>query len=244
MAESVEKQFKSEKSEEKRLESDANDEETNETSQESTSKAKKVLKVRSEKRGIVYLSYIPPGMNIQKVKDIFAEFGEVTNVYLEPDKRSVATRKGRKIVRSFVEGWVEFRKKRIAKQVAELLNGKQVGGKRKNPYYDSIWNIKYLHKFKWSHLREQLVYEKALRDQRLRFEIGQAKKEANFYINMHDEYKRRQKRRDKQDLSDSNFSERDNYYRKRQRLTDEEIRRKKNETIEGVDIELLSKIFG
>ena len=32
------------------------------------------------------------------------------------------------------------------------LNGKQIGGSKKCPYKDELWNLKYLHKFKWNDL--------------------------------------------------------------------------------------------
>ena len=44
----------------------------------------------------------------------------------------------------FSEGWVEFTSKKVAKFVAENLNCKPVGGKRKSKAYDELWNIKYL----------------------------------------------------------------------------------------------------
>lgn len=44
----------------------------------------------------------------------------------------------------FTEGWLEFKSKRKAKQVHMFLNNQPVGGKKKNPYYDMLWNIKYL----------------------------------------------------------------------------------------------------
>lgn len=43
-----------------------------------------------------------------------------------------------------------------------------------------IWNIKYIPRFKWIHLSERLAYEKAAYKQRLRAEISQAKKEAQY----------------------------------------------------------------
>lgn len=42
--------------------------------------------------------------------------------------------------------------------------------------------MKYLHGFKWAHLNERLAYERAAHSQRMRAEISQAKREANFYI--------------------------------------------------------------
>ena len=82
----------------------------------------------------------------------------------------------------FSEGWVEFLDKKLAKQVAASLNNSQVGGKRRSPWYEEIWNMRYLHRFKWEHLNERLAYERAVHQQRLRTEISQVKKESNFYI--------------------------------------------------------------
>lgn len=84
--------------------------------------------------------------------------------------------------RSFSEGWVEFKRKKHAKQAALKLNNTMCGGKRKNPWYSELWNIKYLKKFRWTHLNERMAYEQELRKQRLRQEIQLAKKETNFYI--------------------------------------------------------------
>ena len=60
----------------------------------------------------------------------------------------------------YVEGWVEFAKKKEAKTAALALNGQQIGGKkRNNKYREDIWNIKYLSGFKWFHLTEKLEYD-------------------------------------------------------------------------------------
>ncbi len=82
----------------------------------------------------------------------------------------------------FTEGWVEFTNKKLAKKVALSLNNTQIGGKRRSRWFDEIWNIKYLPKFKWGHLNERLAYERAVHQQRMRAEISQVKKESNFYI--------------------------------------------------------------
>lgn len=42
----------------------------------------------------------------------------------------------------FTEGWVEFKNKKIAKLVAKKLNNQAVGGKKRNPWYEELWNIK------------------------------------------------------------------------------------------------------
>jgi ESF2/ABP1 family protein len=42
----------------------------------------------------------------------------------------------------YTEGWIEFKSKRDAKLIAKQLNNQQVGGRRRTPWYDEIWNIK------------------------------------------------------------------------------------------------------
>lgn len=56
----------------------------------------------------------------------------------------------------FVEAWVEFRDKVDAKRVASVLNNSPIGGKKRDRYHDDLWNVKYLSKFKWHHLKEKL----------------------------------------------------------------------------------------
>ncbi|CAG2249769.1 ABT1 [Mytilus edulis] len=99
-------------------------------------------------------------------------------IFLQPDDKAANTKKGR----MFTEGWVEFEDKKVAKSVATKLNSKQIGGKKKSRWYDEMWTLKYLHRFKWGHLNERLAYERAVHKQRMRTEIAQVKREANFYI--------------------------------------------------------------
>ena len=56
----------------------------------------------------------------------------------------------------YTEGWVEFVDKRIARSVADMLNAKTIGGKKGNRWRDDIWTMKYLPKFKWNMLTEQV----------------------------------------------------------------------------------------
>lgn len=76
---------------------------------------------------------------------------------------------------------MEFERKSVAKKVALFLNNKQVSTRKGSKHYDCIWNIKYLSRFKWTHLHERLAYEKAARRQKLRTEIQLAKRKTNFF---------------------------------------------------------------
>ncbi|XP_077293055.1 uncharacterized protein LOC143916050 isoform X2 [Arctopsyche grandis] len=149
-----------------------------ETTSASAEAPLRVLKLK--KRGIIYLSSIPPLMTVAKVRDVFGQYGELGRVYLQLPKNP-DTQKKRKSRLNFTEGWVEFESKRIAKKVSEMLNNQRIGTRKKSRYYDMVWNIKYLPRFKWVHLSERLAYERAVYKQRLRAEIAQAKKEATYF---------------------------------------------------------------
>lgn len=75
----------------------------------------------------------------------------------------------------------KIKDKNIAKRVAASLNNLPVGGKRRSKAREALWNLKYLHQFKWIHLSEQIAYEKSVKKQKLRAEISQAKRQAGFF---------------------------------------------------------------
>ncbi|KAI8501422.1 Activator of basal transcription 1 [Branchiostoma belcheri] len=135
--------------------------------------------------GVVYLSHLPPKMNPKNLRHMFSQYGEVGRTFLQPGdqhKRLMKKKPGGKRQRqNFVEGWVEFRDKRLAKRIALSLNNTPIETRRRSPFYGDLWSIKYLHRFKWTHLSEQLAYERAVREQRMRTEILQAKKETKFF---------------------------------------------------------------
>ncbi|KAK9377905.1 uncharacterized protein V1513DRAFT_435537 [Lipomyces chichibuensis] len=142
-------------------------------------------RAKIEKSGVVYLSRIPPYMKPEKVRQILSRFGELDRVFLAPeDPKSYARRVrfGGNKKRNFVEGWVEFKDKKKAKLAASTLNGNIIGGRKGSYYYDDILNIKYLPKFKWHHLTEQIAYENQVRQAKLRAEISQATKENKAFI--------------------------------------------------------------
>ncbi|KAK9353351.1 hypothetical protein V1505DRAFT_323506 [Lipomyces doorenjongii] len=142
-------------------------------------------RAKIEKSGVVYLSRIPPYMKPAKVRQILSRFGELDRVFLAPeDPKSYARRVrfGGNKKRNFVEGWVEFKDKKKAKLAASTLNGNIIGGRKGSYYYDDILNIKYLPKFKWHNLTEQIAYENQVRQAKLRAEISQATKENKAFI--------------------------------------------------------------
>lgn len=143
------------------------------------------LHQKIDKSGVCYLSRIPPFMKPQKLRTLLSRYGTLNRIYLAPESPTItARRKKYKHNRrqNFTEGWVEFTDKSVARSVATLLNGNQIGGKKRSFYYDDIWNIKYLPKFKWHHLAEQIAYEVKVREQRLKAEMAQARRENKTYV--------------------------------------------------------------
>ena len=81
-----------------------------------------------------------------------------------------------------MEGWVEFVDKKKARDCAALLNNTQIGGKRRSSHYSDLWMLRYLPKFKWEHLLEEIEFQKAIREQKMQMELLVAKKERDFYL--------------------------------------------------------------
>jgi len=140
-----------------------------------------------KRKGVVYISHIPPHMKPVKIRQMLSKHGDIGRVFLNPEDESSRSRriaKGGSKKHNFTEGWVEFLDKKVAKFVAEALNNTRMGGKHRAYYHDDLWNIKYLSGFKWNHLIEKRAYEKAVREQKLRAEIAQARREKDFYVSM------------------------------------------------------------
>ena len=51
---------------------------------------------------------------------------------------------------------MEFKDKKIARSVADMLNAQSIGGKKGTRWRDDVWTMKYLPKFKWNMLTEQV----------------------------------------------------------------------------------------
>lgn len=148
-------------------------------------KSAKSYERKKRKRGVIYMSRVPPFMRPVKVRSLMEQYGVVSNIYLVPEDKSI--RKNRKksggnTRKKFVEGWIEFEDKKLAKRVAESLNNTKIGGKKRSYYHDDIWNLKYLKGFKWRHLTEKIAYDRRMRETRLNAEMAKAARENNAYV--------------------------------------------------------------
>ncbi|EED92395.1 predicted protein, partial [Thalassiosira pseudonana CCMP1335] len=138
-----------------------------------------------EKRGILYLSRVPPRMGPAKVKTLLSDFGNITRVYLVEEDKTIRKKRrkaGGSGFKRYTEGWVEFESKKDAKLVGETLNMTRVTNHKRSTHYDDLWNVKYLKGFKWSHLTEKVAYERRVREQKLRVEMMEVRRENASYL--------------------------------------------------------------
>ncbi len=137
------------------------------------------------KRGVVYIARIPPRMGPTKAKQLLGHYGTITRIYLEEEDKAVRKRRQRASGTSggkrYIEGWVEYESKKVAKRVAHALNNTPITNHKRNVHFGDLWNLKYLSKFQWSHLTEKVAYERRMREQRLKIEMMKARKENQAY---------------------------------------------------------------
>mmetsp|Transcript_21630 Transcript_21630/g.30308 ORF Transcript_21630/g.30308 Transcript_21630/m.30308 type:complete len:276 (+) Transcript_21630:39-866(+) len=164
-----------------------------------------------KKRGIIYLSRIPPRMGPPKLKSLLSQHGIITRLYLAEEDKSARKRrlkasgnaKGRGGCKRYTEGWVEFEKKSVAKRLGQVLNNTPITNLKRDVHYGDLWNIKYLKHFKWDHLTEKVAYERRVKEQKIRLEMIHARRENQVFANLVEAGKtmdRIQQRRNKRNL--------------------------------------------
>lgn len=136
---------------------------------------------KSKKRGVIYFSSLPPYLKPRALKNLLQArgFEPITRIFLTPLMPSDSRQKGNKR-KTYSDGWVEFASKKTAKICAETLNARTIGGR--GYYRDDLLNVKYLHKFGWDDLMEQVQRERSEREAKRRIEDAQARKEQKMYL--------------------------------------------------------------
>ncbi len=139
----------------------------------STQRNNRVLpkSISKHKPGVVYLSRIPPFMRPSTVKTLLTTHGPISKIFLTPEPPTTYLRRkkgGGNKKHSFIDGWVEFERKKHAKQCVDAINGQTVGGKKGGWYRDDVWNAKYLRGFGWEDLMQGVRVEEREREERVR----------------------------------------------------------------------------
>ncbi|GAB0491564.1 hypothetical protein MMPV_002818 [Pyropia vietnamensis] len=137
------------------------------------------------RRGVVYLSRVPPGLKPSALREMLSPFGTVERTYLRAESdaaRSARLRGGGSRRSRYVDGWVEFSRKRHARRVVDLLNGQPMGTKKRSRFHDDLWCLRYLRGFRWEHLNESGGDARRERTNRVRAEVAAGRREKAFYL--------------------------------------------------------------
>jgi ESF2/ABP1 family protein len=113
--------------------------------------------------GVVYISRIPPGMRPPKVRHLMTQYGEVGRVYLQQEGASGIFL----LILSSLTYMTDpkrayLRKKFTATKKAHFTDAQPIGGKKGTRWRDDVWTMKYLPRFKWDMLTEQIGKTSAL----------------------------------------------------------------------------------
>ncbi|VDO05912.1 unnamed protein product [Haemonchus placei] len=132
---------------------------------------------KQRKSGVLYFSRIPPKFTPSRLQEYFEKHapGMIGRVHCTRNKNA------KTIENRYSEGWLEVKKKKVAKALAARFDNTPVGGKKREYTSSVLWNIKYLSSFKWVHLMEQLQYERAVSMHRMNAEIAQARRVAAHF---------------------------------------------------------------
>ncbi|KAF5898112.1 activator of basal transcription 1-like, partial [Clarias magur] len=122
---------------------DVEEQEDEEEQEDNDSEIKKA-KGKKCAPGIVYLGHIPPRIRPKHVRNMLAVYGEIGRIFLQSEDHSIK-RKKRKAGSNgsrYVEGWVEFRDKRVAKRVAVSLHNTPMTNRKRSHFSSDLWSIK------------------------------------------------------------------------------------------------------
>lgn len=132
---------------------------------------------KQRKSGVLYFSRIPPKFTPTRLQEYFERYapGMIGRVHCTRNKNS------KTIENRYSEGWLEVKRKKVAKALVARFDNAPVGGKKRDYTSSVLWNIKYLSSFKWVHLMEQLQYERNISMHRMNAEIAQARRVAAHF---------------------------------------------------------------
>ena len=154
----------------------------------------------SHKPGVIYLSRIPPFMRPSTVKTLLSTYGPISKIFLTPEPPTTYLRRkkgGGNKKHSFIDGWVEFTKKKHAKQCVDAINGQIVGGRKGGWYRDDVWNARYLRGFGWSDLMQSVRAEEREREEKVRVGTKREGRERGEFLRNLERSKMEETRREK-----------------------------------------------
>lgn len=151
--------------------------------------SKKLAKKQSSgKTGVIYLSRVPPGMELTSLRSLLSRAGPTGRIWLRPADEEGTTggqagskpesKRRRKRQTTFRDGWVEFHQRRDAKRAVALLNGQAMAGaKKKGRFANDLWAMRLLPGFTWDDLGQEVFGSARERVLQVREEVASARRE-------------------------------------------------------------------
>uniref|UniRef100_A0A1I7TD13 Activator of basal transcription 1 n=1 Tax=Caenorhabditis tropicalis TaxID=1561998 RepID=A0A1I7TD13_9PELO len=192
--------------------------------------------LKQKKTGVVYFTMIPPKYNVVRIREYFEKRfpGEIGRIFLARNKHSKNPQT------KYSEGWMELKKKKVAKAIAQQIDNTPIGGKGKDPVSSMLWNIRYLSGFKWVHLMEQLQYEKEVEKRRMNVEVAQARRIAAHFEEQIEKGKHLRKLEEKAKASGAKW---DTFEREVEQKKAVKVKKERPKHVKTESNELMSMIF-
>ncbi|CAI5439331.1 unnamed protein product [Caenorhabditis angaria] len=194
---------------------------------------------KQRKTGVVYFSMIPPNYNVARMREYFEKIapGDVGRIYLAKNKAS------KSLANRYSEGWMELKKKKVAKAIAEQIDNTQIGGKKRDFVSSLYWNIRYLSGFKWVHLTEQLQYEKEVERRRMNVELAQARRIAAHFEDQIEKGRNLRKLEEKVKSAGGKWTNFERDVEQKKTFARKPKKERKNTTVKTENTELMNMIF-
>lgn len=133
---------------------------------------------------VVYMSRVPPGMEIGALRALLSRTGKLGRIWLRPeDPEKIKERKalGGRRRSGYIDGWIEYTRKSDARTAVALLNGRAMNAaKRGGRWANDLWCLKLLKKYSWDDLIEETCGTKRERVLRIKAEVAAARREKHF----------------------------------------------------------------
>ncbi|CAN8068507.1 unnamed protein product [Agarophyton chilense] len=151
---------------------------------EPSASGKPKAKPKRATRGVIYLSRLPPNIEITSVRMLLSRTGKITNMWLRPETREQQKQRlalgGSRRRTIFRDGWVEYSSRKDARETVQFLNGQPMtGSKRKGRWANDLWCMKFLPGFEWRHLTTE-IFGGRERILRVREEMAAARQQRNW----------------------------------------------------------------
>lgn len=161
------------------------------------------VKSGSDDGGVIYLSRVPPGLELTALRSLLSRVGRVGRVWLRPvdgsSRDANATGVGggvrkRRRHTAFRDGWVEFLRQADARRAVSLLNRQPMcGAKKRGKWSNDLWAMKYLRGFTWDDLSREVFGSRRERQLKVREQVAAARREKAWVEGRFDLSKRLQK---------------------------------------------------